>query len=65
MRPGSMGNPTGGQVSWLAYIRDEGVIAEVVNLMAYGAIIKYEMGGIEYTEMICNEDFDLVEVVDE
>lgn len=52
-------------MSWLAYIRDEHIVAEVVSLMAYGAIVRYTKGGFEYTEMLLSEDFDLMEVVDE
>lgn len=48
-----------------AHIRDEGIVAEVVTFMLMGAVVKYSMGGIEYTEMISSEDFDLMEVVDE
>lgn len=41
----------------LVYIPDPGVIGELVNLMAYGAIVKYKFGGIEFQEMLAEEDY--------
>lgn len=45
------------------FILDEGIEAEVVSLMAYGAIVRYSVGGIEFNEMLTDEDYELMEEV--
>jgi hypothetical protein len=36
------------------------VIGQIVSLMAYGAIVIYSYGGIEYHEMLSNEDYEVL-----
>jgi hypothetical protein len=50
-----------GTVSQQVYIYDEQVLGEVVSQMAYGSIIRYSIGGIEYYELLSNEDFEVLE----
>jgi hypothetical protein len=45
----------------VVYIRDKNVIGEVVKEMAYGAIIKYIMGGIEFEELMDKDDYEDLE----
>jgi hypothetical protein len=44
-------------VSEQVYIPAEGVMGEIVSLMAYGAVVRYFAGGIEFFEMLADEDF--------
>lgn len=39
------------------FIPAEGVKGEIVSLMAYGAVVRYFAGGIEFYEMLADEDF--------
>lgn len=43
------------------FIPSEGVVGEIVSLMAYGAIVRYFTGGIEFYEMLAEEDYVLME----
>lgn len=36
------------------------VIAEIVSLMTYGAIVRYYHGGIEFEEMLGDEDYEVL-----
>lgn len=45
------------------FILDEGIEAEVLSLMAYGAIVRYSLGGIEFNEMLADEDYLIMEEV--
>lgn len=47
------------------YIYNEGVIGEIVSLMAYGAIVRYAVGGIEHFELMSNEDYEDLDRLDE
>lgn len=49
----------------LVFIPSENTWGEVVSLMAYGAIIKYNTGGIEFNEMLADEDYIVVEDANE
>lgn len=39
------------------FILSEGVEGEVVTLMTYGAIVNYSVGGIEFFEMLGEDDY--------
>jgi hypothetical protein len=43
------------------YLPDKNVMGEIVKQMAYGAIIRYVVGGIEFEELMDNEDFQDLE----
>lgn len=43
------------------YILDEGVRGTIVTLLAYGAIVKYNIGGIEYKVFMTDEDYVFVD----
>lgn len=40
------------------YIRDVGVRGEIMSQMAYGAIVRYAIGGIEHYELMSDEDYE-------
>jgi hypothetical protein len=44
------------------FIPSEGVWGEIVSLMVYGAIIRYNTGGFEFYEMLAEEDYIVMEV---
>ena len=35
--------------------------AEVIKLMTYGVIVRYYDGGIEFQEMLTDEDYEVIE----
>lgn len=47
------------------YIPDVDEYGELISLMAYGAIVRYHTGGIEFYEMLAEEDYIVMEVDDE
>lgn len=49
----------------LVWIPSEGVIGEVVLQMAYGAIVNYSVGGIEFREMLTDEDYEALISLDD
>lgn len=42
----------------LVYIPAENRVGRVESQMAYGAIIRYDKGGIEYHELMSEEDYE-------
>lgn len=47
------------------YIIDEDVYGYIVRRGAYGSLIRYNIGGIEYEVMMLNEDFIIVQEIEE
>lgn len=43
------------------YIPSQNVIGEIMKEMAYGAYIKYIVGGIEYEELMDKDDYDILD----
>lgn len=44
-------------MSQRVFVIDENVVGEVINLLAYGAYVKYTVGGIEYKVYLSDEDY--------
>ena len=42
----------------LVWIPSEGVVGRVISQMAYGAIVNYSVRGIEFREMMPDEDYE-------
>lgn len=47
------------------YISDEDVYGHIVKRGAYASLVSYKVGGIEYEVMMINEDFTIVEEIEE
>lgn len=47
------------------YIPDEDVYGEVVSEGAYASVVEYSLGGILYNVVMLNEDFVVVEEIEE
>lgn len=43
----------------MVYIKDENIMGEVVSLMAYGAMVRYTIGGIVHEVFMSDEDYEL------
>lgn len=48
------------QVNERVYIPEAGVNGIIIRHMAYGAVVKYTLGGIEFEEMLPEEDYELL-----
>jgi hypothetical protein len=44
--------------STYVWISDPGVVGRVVSQMLYGAVVEYNFGGIEFNEMLADEDYE-------
>jgi hypothetical protein len=69
MLPGSMEKAGSAGVTKIVLVHDPRVPATVIKEMAYGAVVRYNWGGIDFEEMLGDEDyevlFDLDEVIKE
>lgn len=65
MLPRGMATAGGAGVSQQVFVLHEGVIGEVMSQMAYGAIVRYAVGGIEHYELMGNDDFEALHSLDE
>lgn len=65
MLPRGMAAAGGAGVSQQVYVLHESVIGEVMSQMAYGAIVRYAIGGIEHYELMSNEDFEVLNDFDD
>ena len=45
-------------MSVYVWIPDPGVVGRVVSQMLYGAVVQYSFGGIEFNEMLVDEDYE-------
>lgn len=51
----------GARVNQRVWIRAEQVYGEVISEMTYGAVVRYVDRGIEFIEMLDEEDYEVVE----
>jgi hypothetical protein len=47
----------------IVYLIDEKTYGERIMTGAYASLIRYRVGGFEYTSYLANEDFEVVEEV--
>lgn len=47
------------------YIPDEDAYGRIITRGAFASLVKYSLGGIEYEIMMLNEDFVVVEEIEE
>ena len=47
------------------YIPDEDIYRYIVTRGAYGSLVRYSLDGIEYEVMMLNEDFVIVQEIEE
>ena len=40
------------------WIPDPGVVGRVLSQMLYGAVVQYNFGGLEFNEMLVDEDYE-------
>jgi hypothetical protein len=44
------------------WIPGERVYGEIVSVMAYGAVVKYVKGGLEFNELLSEEDYEYLPI---
>jgi hypothetical protein len=47
-------------VSVYVWISDPGVVGRVLSQMLYGAVVQYNFGGIEFNEMLADDDYEVM-----
>lgn len=43
------------------YLRDENIVGEIVTQMAYGAKVRYLLGGIQYEVYMHEDDYEVLD----
>jgi hypothetical protein len=43
------------------YLPDKNIVGEIVQEMAYGAVVKYIWGGIQFEELMDRDDYDILD----
>lgn len=60
-----MAKAGGARLTSIVRVYDPSVIGTVIKEMAYGAIIQYTWGGIDFEEMLGDEDYEVLFDLDE
>lgn len=51
------------EVTYIVFIHEESCYGAVEKMGAYGSLVKYTKDGIEYEELLENEDFTIVDEI--